>query len=43
MIEKKAKFVSGPFTNMIFEVLERRKNKLKKAKERKAKEKKANF
>ena len=29
MIEKKARFVSGPFTNMIFEVLERKKNKLK--------------
>ena len=26
---KKAKFISGPFTNMIFEILERQKNKLK--------------
>ena len=25
----KAKFISGPFTNMIFEILERQKNKLK--------------
>ena len=25
----KAKFVSGPFTNMVFEILERKKNKLK--------------
>ena len=29
MITKKAKFVSGPFTNMIFEVIEKQKNKLK--------------
>ena len=29
MISKKAKFISGPFTNMIFEILERQKNKLK--------------
>ena len=29
IIKKKAKFVSGPFTNMIFEILERQKNKLK--------------
>ena len=29
MITKKAKFLSGPFTNMIFEILERQKNKLK--------------
>ena len=29
MIAKKAKFISGPFTNMIFEILERQKNKLK--------------
>ncbi len=28
-IEKKAKFISGPFTNMIFEILEKQKNKLK--------------
>ena len=26
---KKAKFISGPFTNMIFEILEKQKNKLK--------------
>ena len=29
MIIKKAKFISGPFTNMIFEVLGKEKNKLK--------------
>ena len=29
MITKKAKFMSGPFTNMIFEILEKQKNKLK--------------
>ena len=29
LIIKKAKFISGPFTNMIFEILERKKNKLK--------------
>ena len=29
MINKKAKFISGPFTNMIFEILEKQKNKLK--------------
>ena len=29
MIKRKAEFVSGPFTNMIFEILERQKNKLK--------------
>jgi len=29
MITKKAKFISGPFTNMIFEIIERQKNKLK--------------
>ena len=29
MISKKAKFISGPFTNMIFEILEKQKNKLK--------------
>ena len=29
MITKKAKFLSGPFTSMIFEILERQKNKLK--------------
>jgi len=29
IITKKAKFISGPFTNMIFEILERQKNKLK--------------
>ena len=28
-IIKKGKFISGPFTNMIFEILERQKNKLK--------------
>ena len=28
-VTKKAKFVSGPFTNMIFEILEKQKNKLK--------------
>ena len=26
---KKAKFISGPFTNMIFEIIEKQKNKLK--------------
>ena len=29
MITKKAKFISGPFTNMIFEIIEKQKNKLK--------------
>ena len=29
IIRKKAKFISGPFANMIFEILERKKNKLK--------------
>ena len=29
IIVKKAKFISGPFTNMVFEILERQKNKLK--------------
>ena len=29
LIFKKAQFVSGPFTNMVFEILERKKNKLK--------------
>jgi len=29
IITNKAKFISGPFTNMIFEILERKKNKLK--------------
>ena len=29
IIVKKAKFISGPFTNMIFEILEKQKNKLK--------------
>jgi len=29
MVTKKAKFISGPFTNMIFEILEKQKNKLK--------------
>ena len=29
MVIKKAKFISGPFTNMIFEIIERQKNKLK--------------
>ena len=29
MVTKKAKFLSGPFTNMMFEILERQKNKLK--------------
>ena len=29
IISKKAKFMSGPFANMVFEILERRKNKLK--------------
>ena len=29
IITKKAKFISGPFTNLIFEILEKHKNKLK--------------
>jgi len=29
IISKKAKFISGPFTNIIFEILEKQKNKLK--------------
>ena len=29
IITKKAKFISGPFANMVFEILERQKNKLK--------------
>ena len=29
IIRKKAKFISGPFANMIFEILEKQKNKLK--------------
>jgi len=29
MINKKAKFVSGPFTNMVFEIVEKQKNRLK--------------
>ena len=29
IITKKAKFISGPFTNLIFEILEKQKNKLK--------------
>ena len=29
IITKKAKFISGPFTNMFFEILEKQKNKLK--------------
>ena len=29
IIGKKAKFISGPFANMIFEILEKQKNKLK--------------
>ena len=29
MVIKKAIFVSGPFTNLIFEILEKQKNKLK--------------
>ena len=29
LITKKAKFVSGPFTNMVFEIIEKQKNKLK--------------
>jgi len=29
MIIKKAQFISGPFTNLIFEILKKRKNKLK--------------
>ena len=29
IIRKRAKFISGPFTNMIFEILEKQKNKLK--------------
>ena len=29
IISKKAKFISGPFTNLIFEIIEKQKNKLK--------------
>ena len=29
IISRKAKFISGPFTNMIFEIIEKQKNKLK--------------
>ena len=29
IITKKAKFISGPFTNILFEILEKQKNKLK--------------
>jgi hypothetical protein len=29
MINKKAKFISGPFTNMVFEIVEKQKNRLK--------------
>ena len=29
IIAKKAKFISGPFTDMIFEIIEKQKNKLK--------------
>jgi hypothetical protein len=29
IVSKKARFISGPFTNMIFEILEKQKNKLK--------------
>ena len=29
IINQKAKFVSGPFTNMVFEIIEKQKNKLK--------------
>ena len=29
IISKKAEFISGPFTNMVFEILERQKNKMK--------------
>ena len=29
IITKRAKFISGPFTNMIFEIIEKQKNKLK--------------
>ena len=29
MVTKKAKFISGPFTNMVFEIIEKQKNKLK--------------
>jgi hypothetical protein len=29
IITKKAKFISGPFTDMIFEIIEKQKNKLK--------------
>ena len=29
VVGKKAEFVSGPFTNMVFEILEKQKNKLK--------------
>ena len=29
IVTNKAKFISGPFTNMVFEIIERQKNKLK--------------
>ena len=29
MIIKRAQFISGPFTNMMFEIIEKQKNKLK--------------
>jgi hypothetical protein len=29
LVTNKAKFISGPFTNMVFEIIERQKNKLK--------------
>ena len=29
IIKQKAKFISGPFTNMVFEIVERQKNKLR--------------
>ena len=29
IVSKKAEFVSGPFTNMVFDILERQKNKMK--------------
>ena len=29
IMKRKAKFVSGPFTNMVFEIIERQKNKIK--------------
>jgi len=29
MITKKAKFISGPFTNIMFEILKKQKNNLK--------------